>query len=133
MITNQEQTQVEKARERDSYWVERVKLDFAIKLNKLRIKKEVSAAELARKLRKSPPYISRILKGDENLTIESMVKLSRSVGGSLKIEITDDSIANESWAKYFKNDSVIGASNEAQHLIDTTIYLNESSRELVAA
>lgn len=82
----------DQAHQRDSYWVEKTKLNFAMALNKARKKIGMSSVELANKLRKSPPYISRVLKGDENLTIESMVKLARATNSQLKITIEQDAV-----------------------------------------
>lgn len=49
----------------------------------------MSNAELATKLGVKPPYISKVMRGDENLTIESMVKLVRAAGGRLHIQVAD--------------------------------------------
>jgi transcriptional regulator with XRE-family HTH domain len=97
---NKTKSPIQEAHSRDSYWVEKLKFEFALKLNKFKIKTSLTSAELARKLRKSPPYISRVLKGDENLTIESMVKLCRAVGANLKIELVEtESVNTNDWTK----------------------------------
>ncbi len=79
----------EKIRKSESYWVEKSKLDFTGSLFAQMKSKNLTKSALARKLGLSAPYISRVMAGDENLTIESMVKLSRAVGGRLHIHISD--------------------------------------------
>lgn len=75
------------AKNRDSYWLERTKLDFSLALERERRHVGLSYADLAKRLGTSPAYISKVFRGDTNLTIESMVKLVRAVGGKLHIEI----------------------------------------------
>ncbi len=77
-------------KQHDSYWVEQLKLDFSISLEKRRKNAGLSYADLAKKIGTSPAYISKIFRGDANFTIESMVKLSRATGGKVDIKIIDD-------------------------------------------
>ncbi|WP_144822390.1 helix-turn-helix domain-containing protein [Marinobacter piscensis] len=79
----------EKIRKSEGYWVEKSKLDFTGALFAQMKSKGMTKSALARKLGLSAPYISRVMAGDENLTIESMVKLASSVGGRLHIHISD--------------------------------------------
>src|SRR5437879_3337784 len=79
------------AKTRDSYWVERAKLEFSISLERERKKAGLSYADIARKLEKSPAYISKVFRGDTNLTIESLVKLARAIGCNFYSEIADQS------------------------------------------
>jgi transcriptional regulator with XRE-family HTH domain len=74
------------ARAKDSYWDGLVKLRFANDLGDLMVAQDVSQAELARRLDRSPQYVSRILKGDENFTIGTMTKLLRTFGLVPRIE-----------------------------------------------
>lgn len=77
-------------KQHDSYWVEQLKLDFSILLEKRRKNAGLSYVDLAKKIGTSPAYISKIFRGDANFTIESMVKLSRATGGKVDIKIIDD-------------------------------------------
>jgi len=71
----------------DVYWVESAKLDFAMKLEKQIRQSNLSYATLAKKIGTSAAYISKIFRGDTNMTIETMVKLTRASGARLNIEI----------------------------------------------
>ena len=94
---------LEKARQSDSYWVEQAKLDFAVLLEQRRRAASMSLSELAKKIGTSAAYISKIFRGDSNLTIESMVKLARATGGQLDIRIVEPPLAAIHWdASKFK-------------------------------
>lgn len=81
----------------DAYWVESAKLDFAIKLEKQIRLAGLSYATLAQKLGTSAAYISKVFRGDTNMTIESMVKLSRATGARLNIEILNETAVAQRW------------------------------------
>jgi len=88
---------VNEVKESDEYWIESAKLDFALELHELMKSKNVNKAGLAVKIKKSPAYISKVLKGDTNFTIETMVGLSRAIGCRLSIHIAP----SESRTKWF--------------------------------
>lgn len=81
----------------DAYWVESAKLDFAMKLEKQIRLAGLSYATLAQKLGTSAAYISKVFRGDTNMTIESMVKLSRATGAQLNIEILNETAVAQRW------------------------------------
>lgn len=81
----------------DEYWVESAKLDFAMKLEKQIRLAGLSYAALAKKIGTSAAYISKVFRGDTNMTIETMVKLSRASGASLNIEIHNESELRHRW------------------------------------
>ena len=90
---------VERAKESDSYWVEKTKLDFSLSLEKQRRAVDMSYADIARKINSSAAYVTKIFRGDVNLTIESMVKLARAAGGQLRIQIIDEKASARIWDK----------------------------------
>jgi transcriptional regulator with XRE-family HTH domain len=85
------------ARKGDSYWVEKVKLQFALILDERRKATGMTCKAMADKIGASAPYITKVLRGDENLTIESMVKLAHSTGGRLQLSIADAALADVHW------------------------------------
>lgn len=82
---------VKAAKDRDTYWVEVAKHDFAFSIYRQLKRHGLTNAALAEKLGVSPPYVSKVLRGDENLTIESMVKIVRAANGKLHLEVADES------------------------------------------
>ena len=81
----------------DGYWVEAAKLDFAMALEKQIRLIGLSYAALAKKIGTSPAYISKIFRGDTNMTIETMVKLTRASGARLHIEIVKEFAVAQRW------------------------------------
>lgn len=81
----------------DAYWVESAKLDFAMALEKQIRLAGLSYANLAKKIGTSAAYISKVFRGDTNMTIETMVKLSRASGARLNIEIVNESVISQRW------------------------------------
>ncbi|HEX3128428.1 MAG TPA: helix-turn-helix transcriptional regulator [Thermoanaerobaculia bacterium] len=80
---------IQDARTRDDYWIEDAILKFTIRLHQRMKEQGISKTELARRLGVSQPYITRILKGSDNLTVGTMVKLARAVGVSLEISLQE--------------------------------------------
>ena len=80
----------EEAQKLDTYWVEKAKLDFAKALEQRRKYNQIQYSVIANKLSTSAAYISKVFRGDTNLTIESMVKLARATGGRIEINIVDE-------------------------------------------
>ncbi len=98
-LSNKLKAARDEALQHDYYWVEKAKLDFAIDLERQRRTAGMTYAAIAEKLKTSAAYISKIFRGDTNVTIESMVKLARATGGRLDIQIIDTAPAQILWAK----------------------------------
>lgn len=81
------------AKKSDAYWVEKAKLDFALKLEKQRRNAAMNYSAIAKKIATSGAYITKIFRGDSNVTLDTMVKLVRATGGELQIEIMDNTSA----------------------------------------
>ena len=67
--------------------IEGAKIDVALGLVRLMERNKVSRKELAQRLRVSLPMVTKILRGDTNLTIETIVRAARAAGGRLHIEL----------------------------------------------
>lgn len=79
----------EKIHSSEAYWFESAKLEFVKILNQRVRRLDMKNKDLAQQIEASPAYISKVMRGDENLTIESMVKLVRATGGHLHFHITE--------------------------------------------
>lgn len=82
----------------ESYWIERAKLDFAVSLEHRRKSLGMTYSAIAEKIGTSAAYITKVFRGDSNLTIESMVKLAHATGGRLSIQIVEASASVKVWA-----------------------------------
>lgn len=84
----------------ESYWVERAKLDFAVALEQRRKSLGMNYSAIADKIGTSAAYITKVFRGDSNLTIESMVKLAHATGGRLSIQIVEASASVKVWTPH---------------------------------
>ena len=119
-ISKSIQDAIENYKAHDDYWYEEAKVNFAINLDKQRKFAGLSYADIANELGKSAPYVSKVFRGESNLTIESMVKLARAAKATLHIELIDEQVSSIGWAKYGKFNLNTTPSNEA--------YIAEPSR-----
>ena len=74
---------------RDDYHVTGMKIEIAEQIYLLMKKKKVNKAELARKLGKNRAYVTRILKGDTNFTIETIVKIGRRLDAEWQFNLVE--------------------------------------------
>lgn len=75
----------EEARRTDAYWIEALQIDLTFSLLDAMERADVSRADLARRLGCSRPYVTKMLKGDVNFTVETLVKLARALGCSVEV------------------------------------------------
>lgn len=75
------------AEQHDDYWVAHASQGFLEDLVRGMEEAGVSRAELARRLGSSPAYVTKILRGNVNFTLASLVKLARAVGAELRLTI----------------------------------------------
>lgn len=94
---------VDKARASDSYWVEAAKLHFAVSLDRQRDAAGLTYKNVADKLGTSAAYVSKVFRGDTNVTIETMVKLARATGGRLDVQVVDEASKQFSWDECFSS------------------------------
>jgi predicted transcriptional regulator len=75
------------AKEQDTYWIGSAILDFTEGLHKIMETNGISRSELARRLSVSPAYITKVVRGNVNFTVDSMVRLVRAAGGGVHIQV----------------------------------------------
>jgi len=78
----------DEAKSRDPYWVAKVIYAFTEEFQRLTENENICRAELARRLGVSPAYITKVFRGNANFTIETMVRLARTVGARLHLHLT---------------------------------------------
>lgn len=83
-ITELRQT-LEAARNTFEYRLEQVLFEVAEQTCKLVESQGITRSELAQRLAVTPAYITKLLNGNPNLTIESLLKLSDALGQTLDI------------------------------------------------
>jgi len=78
---------IKEAKGRDTYWTASMIIDFTEGLHKIMKTNGVTRSDLARRLGVSPAYITKVLRGNVNFTVDSMVRLVRAAGGEVSIHI----------------------------------------------
>jgi len=77
----------EQAAEQDEFWAATAIMELTEELAGWMERNQVSRSELAARIGVSAPYVTKILKGNVNFTIGTMVKLARAVGANLELHL----------------------------------------------
>ena len=78
-----------------TYWTEGAILEFTESLGRLMKAKKVNQAELARRLERSPAYVTQVLHGGANFTLKTMTKLAMALGGELHVHVAKQGVVIE--------------------------------------
>lgn len=70
------------------YNVEGSIMDFTEDLCRVMAEKNVSRAELARRIGTSPAYVTKILRGNSNFTLSSMVRVAMALESEVRIHLS---------------------------------------------
>jgi transcriptional regulator with XRE-family HTH domain len=70
-----------------AYWTEASMLTFTEDLVQLMAVEKVTQAELARRVGVTSAYVSKVLRGNANLTLETMNKLALAMGASVQVHV----------------------------------------------
>lgn len=76
------------ARQHDDYWVQWIVSEFTEDLCRRMDSLGLSRTGFAHKINDSPAYVTKVLRGEENLTARSMAKLARAVGCVVRIHLS---------------------------------------------
>lgn len=79
-MVNNFQALVERIRDSETYDKEVVRDEISEQINQLMKRENVSKAELARRLEKSRAYVTKILQGNANFTLDTLVQIARALG-----------------------------------------------------
>jgi len=101
------------------YKTEAKKIEFAVAISRRMKQLQMSKSDLANAASTSNAYITKVLRGDSNLTIESLVKFSEAVSGDLHIHISPKN-ANVHWNEVItgggdKNAGFVAEASSCQH------------------
>jgi transcriptional regulator with XRE-family HTH domain len=82
-----------KARRSVTYLAEKCVLQYTGEIDRLMEKRQLSRAELGRRIGASPAYVTKVLRGETNLTIKTMVSLADALGARVEITVLDNAAA----------------------------------------
>jgi len=78
---------LQKAKKTAEFWGYTAILEFNEELSECMAKQHISRSDLAARVGTSPPYITKVLRGTENLTVMTMAKLAHGVGKVLRLHL----------------------------------------------
>jgi len=67
------------AEERPNYWMELAKLEFSEEMLARMKEREISKGQLATLLAAKPAFVTRLVSGNNNYTLETMVRVARAL------------------------------------------------------
>lgn len=114
------------------YVEENLKLDFAVAIEKAMMDREINKSDLASKIESSPAYITKVLRGDANVTIATMAKLSHALDYCVHIALARKD-HNVKWFQIIQG-GVKPASKEAMKEEVTNVWVSNKyeKQELVS-
>ena len=78
---------VQEAESSVDYWVDGPITEFIEDIWRLMEEQKVSRAELARRLGTSRAYVTKLLGGNANFTLETMTKVAFALGGAVHVHV----------------------------------------------
>ncbi len=69
--------------------VNKLSLQFAVDIEKLRIKRNLTNKQLAEKVGTSPAYITKVMQGEANYTVDTLAKFAHALDADIDIVICD--------------------------------------------
>lgn len=81
---------IDRIRASEEYDVQYAMLEFSEAVIRRMAEVGVSKSDLAKRLGKSKAYVTKVLRGDANLTVRTQIALCRALGGYLKAQLVSD-------------------------------------------
>lgn len=92
----------EEAERHDDYWVERASLEVTDAVARRMEELAISRAELARRLGTSPAYVTKVLRGNANFTLATVVKLARALESEVRVGLAPAASGGEEEGEYVR-------------------------------
>lgn len=86
--------------ETPEYQTEKQLLDFTERVCEIMRQQEVSRTELATRLGRSKAWVTKLLRGNENMTVSTMVSVLLALGHHLKLEAQPAEPRSQGWEAY---------------------------------
>ena len=77
------------------YWAQAAMRRFVSDIDRRLVKQNLTRTQLAEKLGTTPAYVTKVMRGDVNFTLETMTKLAMAVGGKLQVSVVDRDASGE--------------------------------------
>jgi transcriptional regulator with XRE-family HTH domain len=107
------------------YWKSYSLLQFTLAVTRLMRSDKISGKKLAAELGISPAQVSKVLKGGENVTIETMVKFADALGAVVHIHVAKKGVAVQ-WHELAAGERQPHASKAAESMAVDAVALGEA-------
>lgn len=94
---------LERSKKRDAFWVESAILEFTEEMAARMDQLGVSKSQLAERLKVNPAFVTKLLKGNNNFTIQTMVKVSRALDADLRLHMQPSGTVSE-WLNFLNKE-----------------------------
>jgi transcriptional regulator with XRE-family HTH domain len=101
---------LEEAKTHIEFWLQGAIVDFTEEVVRRMGEEGVTRAKLAEKINVNPAYITKILRGNTNFTLETMVKVSRALNSRVRIHLQREDCQTE-WIEFLKNEPAASLPN----------------------
>jgi transcriptional regulator with XRE-family HTH domain len=91
------------AKTRETYWKEKAVLDFTQEVVNRMSDLGVSRSELATRIDVKPAFVTKILRGDNNFTLDTMTKVGRALKARLRVHLEPDGMDSD-WLDFLKEE-----------------------------
>lgn len=98
-MNNQSMNSLDWLNSLDPDQTEELKLNFAKEIDDAIISSGLKRFEIANRIGTSPAWITKILRGDANPTLETMQKLANAVGCNLHISVVPKTVEKVVWVE----------------------------------
>ena len=78
---------LQRAEQSDAFRIDHLKVQISERIYEAMKQQAVSNAELARRLGKSRAYVTKLLRGTTNFTLESLVRIGRALSCEVEFEL----------------------------------------------
>lgn len=92
---------LKKLEQSDSYWAHNINELFVSELERILSSRDINKSQFAKLAGVSASYITRIMNGNANLSMESMAKLARSIGGVVHVHVAPRGVAVD-WHDHYE-------------------------------
>lgn len=86
---------LDRAKRKIEFAVGEIVIEFTEQVGKRMRNLDINKAQLSDRLKTSPAYVTKMLKGEYNFTIETMVKLARALESDIEIRICPKNVGSE--------------------------------------
>lgn len=129
-----------KAEQSEQYWTSGAQIEFSLKIADIMHEEQLNQKQLSEILGVSPAYVSKLLAGNQNLTLNTMIRYARKLGRVFSFElkkpasqskVRTHTISDFTQYHHIKRQAIDNASSQKQITasIDTTQF-NRSDFEL---